>query len=83
MPGVVLFLGLCGLAGFAELVPLYVEDIGLDNSSLIFLLYGVLILVVRIVGAKLPDRLGSRKAGSLALVGSATGLAVIATIISA
>ena len=77
-PGIVLFLGLCGLAGFAELVPLYVEDIGLENSSFIFLLYGVLILVIRIAGAKLPDRLGSRTAGSLALIGSAGGLATIA-----
>jgi MFS family permease len=77
-PGIVLFLGLCGLAGFTELVPLYVEDIGLDDSSLIFLLYGCLILVVRIVGAKIPDRLGSRKAGSLALIGVAAGLAIAA-----
>jgi MFS family permease len=77
-PGIVLFLGLCGLAGFTELVPLYVEDVGLADSSLIFLLYGCLILVVRIVGAKIPDRLGSRKAGSLALIGVAAGLAVVA-----
>ena len=76
--GIVLFLGLCGLAGFTELVPLYVKDIGLDDSSLVFLLYGVLILVVRIAGAKLPDRLGSRRAGSLALIGGASGLAVMA-----
>jgi MFS family permease len=77
-PGLVLFLGLCGLAGFAELVPLYVEDIGLDDSRFVFLLYGVLILVVRIAGAKLPDRLGPRRAGSLALTGGAAGLAVMA-----
>lgn len=77
-PGLVLFLGLCGLAGFTELVPLYVNDIGLDDSRLVFLLYGCLILVVRIAGAKLPDRLGSRRAGSLALIGGAAGLAVMA-----
>jgi MFS family permease len=76
-PGIVLFLGLCGLAGFTELLPLYVEDVGLDDSSLIFLLYGVLILVVRIAGARIPDTLGSRRAGSLALTGGAIGLTVI------
>jgi predicted MFS family arabinose efflux permease len=76
-PGVVLFLGLCGLAGFTELLPLYVEDIGLDDSRFVFLLYGCLILVVRIAGARLPDRLGSRRAGSLALLGGAVGLTVI------
>jgi MFS family permease len=76
-PGVVLFLGLCGLAGFTELLPLYVEDIGLDDSSLVFLLYGCLILVVRIAGARIPDKLGSRRAGSLALVGGAVGLSIM------
>jgi MFS family permease len=76
-PGIVLFLGLCGLAGFTELLPLYVEDIGLEDSSLIFLLYGVLILVVRIAGARIPDKLGSRRAGSLALTGGAIGLTVM------
>jgi MFS family permease len=34
--------------------------------------------VVRIAGAKIPDKLGSRKAGSLALIGGASGLAVMA-----
>jgi MFS family permease len=77
-PGAILFLGLCGLAGFTELVPLYVNDIGLDDSSLIFLLYGCLILVVRIAGAKIPDRLGSRRSGTLALIGGAIGLAIMA-----
>ncbi len=76
--GIVLFLGLCGLAGFTELVPLYVEEIGLDDSRFVFLLYGCLILVVRIAGAKIPDRLGSRRAGSLALIFGAAGLAVMA-----
>jgi MFS family permease len=79
-PGIVLFLGLCGLAGFTELLPLYVDDIGLGSKATgqIFLLYGCLILVVRIAGAKIPDRLGSRKAGSLALIGGALGLAIMA-----
>jgi MFS family permease len=77
-PSIVLFLGLCGLAGFTELVPLYVKDVGLDDSRLVFLLYGCLILVVRIVGAKVPDRLGPRRAGSLALLGGALGLGVMA-----
>lgn len=77
-PGVILFLGLCGLAGFTELVPLYVGDVGLSDARLVFLLYGCLILAVRIVGARLPDRLGSRRAGSLALGTGAAGLLVLA-----
>jgi MFS family permease len=77
-PGFVLFLGLCGLAGFTELVPLYADDVGWSDSRFIFLLYGCLILVVRIAGARIPDVLGSRKAGTLALIGGASGLGIMA-----
>ena len=59
-PGTVLFLGLIPLAGFTAFVPLYVDAARRRARALIFLLYGVLILVVRIVGARLPDRLGGR-----------------------
>jgi MFS family permease len=38
----------------------------------------VLILLVRIVGARIPDRLGGRVAGALALGFSATGIAIAA-----
>lgn len=77
-PGVILFLGLCGLAGFTAFVPLYVSDIGLDNSRLVFLLYGCLILVIRIFGARLPDQLGALRAGTMALGAGAAGLMIMA-----
>jgi MFS family permease len=38
----------------------------------------VIVLIVRIAGAKLPDRLGSRRAGTLALAGGAGGMAIMA-----
>ena len=50
--------------GSPAFVPLYAEDLGLDDAGVVFLLYGVIVLVVRIVGARLPDRLGSRRAGT-------------------
>jgi MFS family permease len=74
----VLFLGLVGLAGFAAFVPLYVSDVGLDDSSGILFLYGALILVIRIVGARLPDTLGPVRAGSGATAIGATGMFLIA-----
>jgi MFS family permease len=77
-PGVVLFLGLIGLAGFTAFVPLYVKDIGLGGADLIFVLYGSLILCVRIAGARLPDLLGGRLAATLALSGVASGLVLVA-----
>ncbi|HTO01833.1 MAG TPA: MFS transporter, partial [Microthrixaceae bacterium] len=76
-PGLVLFLGMMGLAGFGAFVPLYVAGIGLDDSSTVFLLYGCTILGVRLVGARIPDKIGTLRAGSLATIASAVGLVVI------
>ncbi len=77
-PGLVLFLGLIGLAAFTAFVRLYVGELGMDGAQPIFLLYGGLVLVVRIVGARLPDALGPRRAGTGALSAGAAGMAVIA-----
>ena len=75
-----LFLGLMGLAGFTEFVPLYVKEIGMSNSSGVFLLYGGLILAVRLLGARVPDRIGPVKAGTIATATSAAGLLIMASV---
>jgi MFS family permease len=76
-PGFVLFLGLIGLAGFTAFVPLYVKELGLHGADTLFVLYGGLILCVRIIGARLPDVLGGRRAATLALSGGVAGLALM------
>ncbi len=76
-PGFVLFLGLIGLSGFVAFLPLYVEDIGLSDAGPIFLLYGVLILIVRLVAARLPDRVGAVRASTGAMTLIAIGMAII------
>ncbi len=79
-PGAVLFLGMIALAGFAGFVPLYVRDIGLDDSRNVFLLYGCLVLAVRILGARVPDRIGPLMAGTLATGGIAIGMVAMAGV---
>jgi MFS family permease len=77
-PGFVLFLGLIPLAGFTAFMPLYADhDLGVSSGG-VFVLYGTVVLAVRIFGARLPDRMGGRRAGTLALVLSALGVAIIA-----
>ncbi len=78
-PGTVLFLGLISLAGFTAFVPLYVHGLRVSAGP-VFALYGVLILVVRVVGARLPDRLGGHRSGALALTLVVAGMATIAAV---
>jgi MFS family permease len=76
-PGTVLFLGLIALAGFTAFIPLYVDDLNV-SAGVIFAFYGVLILGVRVFGARVPDRLGARRTGTLALAGAGAGIGLIA-----
>jgi MFS family permease len=73
-PGVILALSTTAFAGFSAFVPLYVKQVGLDSSGLIFAEYAVAVLLVRIFAARLPDRLGSIRGASLAMVLQSTGL---------
>ena len=82
-PGLVLFLGIVGLAGFVAFVPLYVEELSMEDSRGVFLLYGCTVLAVRIFGARLPDRLGPMWAGSAALLAASSGLLLVAALHSA
>jgi MFS family permease len=77
-PGTVLFLGLIPLAGFTAFMPLYADDQLHISSGAIFVLYGVLILLVRVVGARIPDRMGGKRAGMLALLGASVGIGIVA-----
>lgn len=77
-PGTVLFSGLIALAAFTAFVPLYVDDVGLASADVVFLLYGGLVLVVRIFGARIPDTLGGRRSGVLALAATTAGMGVMA-----
>jgi MFS family permease len=77
-PGIALLLGLFPLAGFTTFVSLYAdEDLGI-GAGLVFLVYGIVVLCIRIFGARLPDKLGGRTAGTIALAGAAVGIGVVA-----
>lgn len=78
VPGTVLCSGLIALAAFTAFVPLYVDQVGLSGADSVFLVYGGLVLAVRIVGARLPDRLGGLRAAAIALVATTSGMTVMA-----
>ncbi len=79
-PGAVLAFGVGGLTTFFLFAPEYSRDVGLSNSGVLFLLYALVSLVIRMFGAKLPERLGARRSVTIALVSMAAGLVVFAAI---
>jgi MFS family permease len=78
LPGAVLACGVGGLTTFFLFIPEYSRDNGFANSGLLFLTYALVSLVIRIFGAKLPERLGPRRSVTIALVSMAGGLTVFA-----
>jgi len=77
-PGLVLMLGLIPFTGFAAFLAIYGPDVGLEDTAPVFFAYAGVVLAIRIFGAKLPDRLGWRRASSVALAAVVTGALVVA-----
>ena len=78
LPGVVLFTSIVGMAGFLAFVPLHVLDIGMTSSGLVLLLFAGVVVLVRSLGARLPDLLGPARAIRAALTLSTIGLGLAA-----
>lgn len=78
LPGIMMFLGLIALAGYTAFLKLYGRTFGVDDVGNFFVLYGGLVLGIRIFGATLPDRLGPLRGGTVALSGAGLAMVVIA-----
>jgi MFS family permease len=82
-PGIVLAAGIASVTALFAFVPTYVDRLGMGGASGVFILYSVICLVIRIVFAKLPERLGLTRSVGAALSALALGLAIVAGIPSA
>jgi MFS family permease len=78
LPGLVLLTSTVGMGGFFAFVPLYARDLGLDGSRLVFLLFAGIVIAFRSLAPWIPDRLGARRAASIALSFETVGLGLIA-----
>ena len=76
-PGLVLVSSAFGFAGFNAFVAVYARELGLDGAGTVFLLYAVIVVGIRILGRRVPDQLGPKRASSLALLLLAVGLFTI------
>ena len=79
-PGLVILLGLWGMAGFLTFLPLYAPDVGLADAGLPLALYALIVVALRVIGATWPDRFGAARLSGAALALSAVGLAVLGLV---
>lgn len=79
-PGLLVLLGTWGMAGYFAFVPLHAKDIGMSGSALPLTVYAVLVVVLRLVFAKLPDQVGAARLSGTALIVATIGLAVIGIV---
>lgn len=78
VPGLVLLFVLLGFGGFNAFIALHAREVGLAHPGLVFLVFGGVVVAVRVFGRRLPDRLGARVAASIAAVAITAGLVVLA-----
>lgn len=75
-PGTIMTTSVIGFAGYAALMPLYAQNLGMDAAP-IFLAYSIVVLILRLAGARVPDRFGARRTATTALMVSASGLVLL------
>ncbi|MGH3137114.1 MAG: MFS transporter [Gaiellaceae bacterium] len=76
-PGVVLALTVLGFAGIGTFGALYARELGLDGAGGVFLAFSAVVVTTRIIARQAPDRLGPKRASSVALVVVSAGLLIV------
>jgi len=77
LPGTVLATNIWALATFSSFMVLHALDLGMSGARSVFALNSAVIIAIRLFGARLPDTLGPKKAGSSALISIMVGMLVI------
>ena len=80
LPGVIFTASLIGLVGFTTFIALYIDRLtnGESSSALVFVIYALSVVMLRLFFASAPDRLGARNGTILALGFIAAGLLIMA-----
>jgi MFS family permease len=76
VPGLLVLCGTWGMGAYFAFLPIMGDSIGLDGVSGYLALFAIIVVGLRILGAKLPDRIGAARLSGTALVISAVGLAI-------
>ena len=77
MPGLLLLALIWGMSGFLAFVPLYALDLGLPGAGFVLFEFAAIVILIRSVGARIPDRLGAVRSVRISLLCTTVGLAII------
>jgi predicted MFS family arabinose efflux permease len=81
-PGVVMALGIMIFPALHGFMPKLMDERALGDAGPIYALYGLLVLVLRLVCSRLPDALGTGKTAAVALMGSSVGMLIMGSFVS-
>jgi MFS family permease len=76
--GIALGLGVIGYAAIAAFVILHLEERGIGHGTLAFTVFAVTVVVTRLLGGDLPDRIGPVRCAAAAAAVEALGLVIVA-----
>ena len=76
VPGLLALCGVWGMGPFFAFIPLMVEDLGIGTAAPYFGAFAIVVVILRLVGARLPDELGAGILTGSALVAAAGGLLI-------
>ena len=77
-PGSALALASLGYATVASFVVLHLEARGVGHGAVVFGVFATMVVVTRLVGGDLPDRVGPTRVATVAALAEAVGLATMA-----
>ena len=78
LPGLALAATMIGFAGFAAFVPLYARELGMGGAGSVFAVNALVVVTIRSLGRRIPDRAGPKRTATLALVLVGAGFALVA-----
>jgi MFS family permease len=76
VPGLLVLCGAWGMGAYFAFLPLLGDELGLDGVGGYLAAFALVVIGLRIVGARLPDRIGAARLSGTALVLSASGMAI-------
>jgi len=77
-PGIALALASAGYATMASFVVLHLAETGAGGGAAVFTTFTAAVVGARLIGGRLPDRVGARPCAIAAGIAEATGLALVA-----